>query len=71
MVVKFFNSTHSPSWSGLGGSLRQKAAAPFAVDDGKYSSLVFRSVVDPKLFFSDPDSDPTFQEISGPDSYPT
>ena len=25
------------------------------------------SVVDPKLFFSDPDLDPTFQEI--PDSY--
>ena len=29
------------------------------------------SVVDPKLFFSDPDSDPTFQEISDPKSDPT
>ena len=28
---------------------------------------VSTSVVDPKLFFSDPDSDPTFQEISDPD----
>ena len=25
--------------------------------------------MDPKLFFSDPDSDPTFQEISDPDPY--
>jgi len=28
------------------------------------------SVVDPKLFFADPDSDPTFQEIPDPDSDP-
>ncbi len=29
--------------------------------------VVYISVMDPKLFFSDPDSDPTFQEISDPD----
>ena len=31
---------------------------------------MFCSVVDPKLFFWDPDSDPNFQEISDPDSDP-
>ena len=29
--------------------------------------MLLASVVDPKLFFSDPDPDPTFQEISDPD----
>ena len=35
----------------------------------EYKSAPFISVVDPKLFFSDPD--PTFQEISDPDSIST
>ena len=33
----------------------------------KLKTRAAASVVDPKLFFSDPDPDPTFQEISDPD----
>jgi hypothetical protein len=35
-----------------------------------YIAYIMTSVVDPKLFFSDPDPDPTLTLISDPDSDP-
>ena len=43
------------------------------MNTGKFETLNLHacSVVDPKLFFSDPYPDPTCQEISDPDPDPT